>query len=171
MTQGKEIQEYLDKMKEVQKDILDFVENKDNSQEDYQNLIKFFEENRIKDNKHELKATLRLISQIANDHHRNPKFFDKIQQVILIFKNDLRNVFTNRQIFHIFRNNKRLLLFLIQENLIVADKSIANSISNNKNPNQHYQEYFYPDFKSYLDILNMTFKLFVKRQQKCHEQT
>ena len=151
MTRKNEIQEYFDKMKEVQKDLLDYIENKDNSDEDYQNLINYFKENRIKENKHELKATLRLISQIANDHHRTHNFFTKIEQVLLIFKKDLRNILSNRQIFHIFRSNKRLLLFLIEENIITPDKVIANCLTNYKISQACYLQYFYPNFKSYLD--------------------
>ena len=151
MTQREEIQKYLDQMKEVQKQILDFIENGDNLEEDQKNLIKFFDDKKIRQDKHELKATLRLIAQISNDHHRSPNLLAKIQQVILIFKKDIQHLFSNRQIFHIFRNSKRILLFLMEEKLINPDKSISSNIVNSKYPKACYSQYFYPEFRSFLD--------------------
>ena len=82
MSHKEEIANYLDKMKEVQKAVLDYIENGSNSEEDLENLNKFFDEKNLRNNKHELKATLRLRAQISNDHHRSPIFLTKIQKIV-----------------------------------------------------------------------------------------
>lgn len=51
-------------MKTIQRDKLKFLDDSNNTEENYQNLIKLFEDQKIQENKQELKSTLHLITKI-----------------------------------------------------------------------------------------------------------
>ena len=121
-------QEYLDMMKEIQKNILNFLEEEANSAE---NLLKKDEFNnfKISDNQYDFLSLLHLISKIGNNCHRFPIFFSKIERILQFFKEDIQKYFTNSEIFNIFKRNKRILLFLIEQKVIVIDEYIVKKIT------------------------------------------
>ena len=94
--------EYLGAMKDIQENILNFLEEKDNSEENFIILESKFEDIKIKDHLYELLSLLHLISKIGNNRHRFPNFFSKIERIFLIFKEDIKKYFPNSVIFNIF---------------------------------------------------------------------
>lgn len=108
----KEIQEYLDKMKNIQSFLLDFLNAEQSHDQHFFIFNKYINDHKIKINKNEIKAILHLICNISNNHYRTPNFFIKIERVILIFKEEILTKFSNSEIFKIFKSNKRILLFL-----------------------------------------------------------
>lgn len=60
---------------------------------------------------------LKLISQIANYYHHTPIFYEKIEQILKYFQPIDQKRLSNKEIFEIFSQNKRILLFLITENI------------------------------------------------------
>ncbi|KAK8883532.1 hypothetical protein M9Y10_042626 [Tritrichomonas musculus] len=145
------IQQYMDKMREIQRLIIEFIENDEISNENFNDLIDYFNKQNIKDNKHELKSLLHLISKIADNHQRAHDFFSKIEQIIKLFHKEINKYFSNFCVFNIFKNNKRILLFLLREKIIIPEKSIFLIISNDKYKERFYPQYFYPEFKYYFD--------------------
>ena len=122
-------QEYLDMMKEIQKNILNFLEEEANSEE---NLLKKDEFNnfKISDNQYDFLSLLHLIPKIVNNCHRFPIFFfSKIERILQFFKEDIQKYFTNSEIFNIFKRNKRILLFLIEQQIMVIDEYIVKKIT------------------------------------------
>ena len=94
MNQGEtqiEIQKYLTKMKNLQKNILSFVEKENTINNDYQNIIKFITDNNIHEDRYDLKVLLHLLSSISNNHHRNRDFFKKIEHIFLFLKESIKN--------------------------------------------------------------------------------
>lgn len=94
---------------------------------------------------HELDSTLRLILNIANNHHRSNDFFSKIEKIILIFKNEIKQSYSNLDIFNNFKSNKRILLFLIEEKIMKMDKTIASIINKGIYKESKYPNYFFPE--------------------------
>ena len=86
----------------------------------------------------EMTPIIRLIVKISNNYHRSPNFFDKIFQILNIFKTDIQQTFTNFEIFKLFKSNKRILLFLIEESILKFDQSIIDHINENKYWNMNY---------------------------------
>lgn len=80
------LNDYVEKMKSIQSNFLDYIDNDDNSEEKYQNLINLFPNQRTRSNRHDLEPILILILRISNDHHRTPNFFEKIEKILLYFK-------------------------------------------------------------------------------------
>ena len=79
------IEEALMHMKEIQNSILEFIENQGNIQESFQNLVSFFNNQKIKDNKYDLLSVLHLLNNIAKNHYHVISFFDKIDEILKFF--------------------------------------------------------------------------------------
>ncbi|KAK8847756.1 hypothetical protein M9Y10_018785 [Tritrichomonas musculus] len=135
------VQEYLENFGEIQSAFLNYIDE-NNDSENFQNLKNIFDDLTNRHNPHELKSLLNLISNISNHHRRASHFFDKIEQILLILKDEIKKDFSNSEIFNIFKGNKRILLFLIKEQIIAITKSIEFDIQNTKFKNAFYQEYF-----------------------------
>lgn len=140
------IENYLNKMKTIQNYINKFIEN-DNIEEHYQNLIQIFNDQRIHDNCHEVKSILYLLVKLSNNHYRTPNFFSKIERILKLFLKDMQHYYSNYEIFNIFKSNKRLLLFLIEEKIITLEKSIVYLIINEKYKEANYPQYFFKEIK------------------------
>ena len=140
---------YENKMKLIQESLLDFLENDTSIEEDFLNLIYNINEQKIQENKYDLKALLHIISKISDNHHRNQNFIFKIERVIKNYQKEIKNYFTNFDIFYIFRKNKRILLYLLNEKIIIPDNQIAWHILSNKYINRFYPQYFFKEFKQF----------------------
>ena len=75
------IQEYLKKIKNVQSTLFEFLEQKSNAEESYQNLCKVLN-TFINHDKNELRLFLHLISKISKNYHGGPDFINKIIRII-----------------------------------------------------------------------------------------
>ena len=80
------IKEFLEVMKKIQKNLLDFLEHGNNDEDQYHNLIQIFDDIKIHDNQFKIKPLLYLILKISNNHHRSDSFMAKIEQILLYFQ-------------------------------------------------------------------------------------
>ena len=142
-----DISKYIEEMKNIQVSFLNFIDN----EEDIQNLIKNFDEIKIHDDLHKINLFLHLLSQISNNHHRESDFFNKIEQIILLFKNDMKNYYTNSEIFNIFQDNKRLLLVLIEDGIMIIDEFIAKQLIKGKYLEFKYPQYFSKEIQKFVN--------------------
>ena len=120
------IQEYFKKMKYYQEHLLNFLDCDDEQIECNFNMCE------IGTKKDNLKGILHLISKIAKHHHRNATFLNKIEKILKIFSEDIKNFFSNSETFNIFKKNKRILLFLFEEKIIQPTEEIYYIIINEK---------------------------------------
>lgn len=158
-----QIHEYIDKMKKIHQNILEYLED-GSKEEEYQNLLTLIDENHIRDLYSELKNFLHLIVSISNDHYRTSDFFGKIEQLILQFKDEISKNFTNLQIFKIFKPNKRILLFLIEQKLFEFNESIAQLVKQKESSN--FIIYFYPELKDFIQIQNKEIESFEEKRKE-----
>ena len=135
-----EIQAYIEKKKEVQRVLLSYLD--EGNEKDYIKLIELLTESNITKNRDELKSTLQLISSIADNHHRSPYFISGIEKILNHYKSDIEQSFSNTEIFNIFNSNKLLLLFLLQEKLILPENILS------KEKDEYFLAYFYPEIES-----------------------
>ena len=122
--------QYLDKMKKIQNLIIIFLDNDEDTEENFQNLVNVIDPT-ISTDIHEQRIIFHLLVKISNDHHRISNFFQKIERILLIFTNAFKK-FTISEIFEIFKGNKRILLFLIEEGIVNIDKYVFQTLTNNK---------------------------------------
>ena len=144
------IQEYFAHMKEVYRKLLHFIENNDNGDNYFQELIKIIKDYKIPENQNYFKSLLHLIINISNNHHRGPNFFDQIFQILRYFHSKITRYFSNTEIFMIFESNKRLLLFLLDEKLMTMDEAIAYKLKNKKYRNAKYPQYFFTELRDFI---------------------
>ena len=135
-------------MRKIQELLLGYLENDDSADQYFQNA-NIINDLEIIQNKYELKLFLHLISQISANHHRGNNFFTKIETFLKIYEDDIKENFSDFSIFNIFRNNKRILLFLFEEKIIIPNDLIYGMITSNKYKKRKYPEYFFPEFKSF----------------------
>ena len=120
------IEKYLDEMKGIETDLLAFLEEgEENKELNFQNLKDNFDKIKIHEDQHTLMSFLHLLTKIADNHHHSPNFFDKIDQILQIFQEDIKKYYKNIEIFNIFKSNKRILLFLIKQKIMIVDKYIT----------------------------------------------
>lgn len=149
-----EIQEYLNEMKNIQLSIRNFLDNDEDDEENFRILTTIFKDQYIHDNKHKLKLLLHMIVEISNNYHRSSNFFSKIEQILLIFKEKITFFYSNWEIFNIFESNKRILLFLIEEKIIVIDEKIIKILNKNKYIYDNYHSFIGPEIKPYINAKN-----------------
>ena len=154
------IHEYLEIMKVIQENILNYIDEESNVQEKYCKLQNIIDDLQIRDNQHIFKQLLYLLLKVSNNHHRESNFFNKIEQIFILIKKDMTKYFSNSELFHIFKSNKRILLFLLEENIIIVDKYIVKKFFSDKNIDRKYPKYFSPEIKPFANenwFLKMNF--------------
>ena len=130
-------------MMAIQKKLLKFI--KKNKEGNFQELTNIIENVKIIDNKYDFKSFLHLISKISNNHYRFLGFHEKIEQILSFYRNQIQNYFTNDEIFNIFKNNKRILLYLFDEKVIIFDQNILYKIINKNYEESNKTQYFMPE--------------------------
>ena len=76
-----EIEPLVKKMKDIYSSLIDFIDATDDSNAEFQSLIEILEKQKISKNQEEIKLLFSLISKLADNHHRTPNFFDKIEKI------------------------------------------------------------------------------------------
>lgn len=145
------IKKYLENMKKAYEDLLIFIDNENNETENFQNLNKTFQDIQIRDDRNNLRLFLHLIVNVSNNHHRSATFFNKIDQILKYFEEDIKNYFSNSELFIIFASNKRLLLFLIEEKIMNIDEYVVKRIITKKYVDKKYPQYFAPEILPFVN--------------------
>lgn len=127
-----EINTYISKKVELQNLLLSFLDEENDIDEKYQNLISNLANSKIQDNKYELLNFLILISKLVKNHHRHENFIQRVEQLLHYLQQSIKSTFTNTEIYSIFKNNKRCLYFLITNEIIEMNSEIAALILNKK---------------------------------------
>lgn len=139
------------KKKKYRKKILQIINDETDLQANIQDFYQILQNQHIFENCNEFKIILTLILKIFNNHRRTPTFFNKFEQILLKIKNEIKQSLLNSEIFQIFSNNKRLLLFLFKENIIIPDDSIYQILSEKKFRRKNYLIYLFNEFKLFFD--------------------
>ncbi|KAK8842180.1 hypothetical protein M9Y10_026411 [Tritrichomonas musculus] len=142
-----DIKEYIENKKEILNNLINYIDQEDNTEEEHQIFFSHLNDNKISKQKDELRALFHLLIIISNNHNRHHNFFSKIEQILLHFENEMKNEFSNEELFNIFKSNKRVLLFLIERKIINIDQSVTNVFTK-----KEYMPYFFNDVKDSSDL-------------------
>ncbi|KAK8875716.1 hypothetical protein M9Y10_005891 [Tritrichomonas musculus] len=145
-----EIKQYIECMQKLQSNLIDYLDDNNNVEEKYELLKSEIDDQKTAEDKYSLTNFLHLLSCIADNHHRESDFFSKIEQIILLIKEGIVSQFSKSEIFTIFKNNKRILLFLFTENILTFDKFIVEEIITDKYAERCYPQYFQLEMKPFL---------------------
>ena len=67
---------FVELMKKIQSDLLNFLDFEDGTEEHYQNLLSLLNDQQIPNDRNNFDTFIRLIINISNDHNRLPNFFN-----------------------------------------------------------------------------------------------
>ncbi|KAK8871932.1 hypothetical protein M9Y10_007678 [Tritrichomonas musculus] len=145
------IESWIDKMKNIQRVFLEYLREESNIEENFENLIQIIKDQQIAEQRYEFKELLHLISKIMNNHKRVNNFLNKIERILQHFKSKITEYFSSTEIFEIFKYNKRLLLFLVEEKIMTFNEYIVSQITKNDFIYQKkYAQYFAPEIRPFI---------------------
>ena len=144
------VQQYREKLIDIRENIIDYIRNEESSEIETQQIIQYLDDQKLKEKRYELNDFLRFIVQLVNTHQRTFDFFTKIEKILNHYKDDIKQTFTNNEIFNIFERNKHLLLYLIKEGILTIDNRIANIFTKDRYKKFDYPSYFWPEIKPFI---------------------
>ena len=146
-----EVPEYISKKKELYNIFILLLEKSDNTDSDYQSLFKLLQQQNQKKNRAEIEQFLQLINDISNNMHREESIFKNLYRIIELNKTQIKDTFSNDEIFDIFENNKKILLFLFKKEIITINDYIYEKLVSKTEANgNHYRHFFYPEIKKFI---------------------
>ncbi|KAK8867242.1 hypothetical protein M9Y10_010219 [Tritrichomonas musculus] len=125
----------------VQSKLLEYLDDELNEKYEDQ-ILSYLDKQNIRSNKYQLKELLHWLSKLSKNHHRSVSFLSKIEGIIKHYQVEIQNFFSNFDIFNIFKNSKRILLFLFEEKMIHLDSSILQNFKKAKYIRRNYPEFF-----------------------------
>ena len=128
-----DIREYIDQLEEIYNQFLKFIDENDNDDQNFKDLINIIQTQKIQENRAEFKLLLILIANVSNNHFRSPNFFDKIKKITTYLIDDMKRHLTNEEIFNIFKGNKQLILYFIKNKIITQNPSMIQQLINHLN--------------------------------------
>ncbi|KAK8840180.1 hypothetical protein M9Y10_031120 [Tritrichomonas musculus] len=134
-------------LKDLQQLIIEFLDNDSDNQINFHEIKDFIEKAKIQEDQYKLSFLLHMISIISNNHHRSTNFFEKIFSILDYLSLSIKKYFSSSELFDIFEDNKKTLLFLVKKELIIIDTSIIKKMSKGKYFYRGYLYYFSPEIK------------------------
>lgn len=96
-----EFANYIDAQREFQNKFLLYIDEENNDESSFSNIVNLIKEQNLHENDEELKIFYYFLCNIVNNHYRSANFFDKIERSIFqLFSDDIKNIFSNTEIYH-----------------------------------------------------------------------
>ncbi|KAK8864800.1 hypothetical protein M9Y10_010325 [Tritrichomonas musculus] len=109
-----EVQNYIEGEKKLYDNLLTFLENSDSETNDLKHLFQINNNYQDECEREHFKQYLQLITNFANNHNRQENLLHKIFQILQYHINEIKQTFSNSELFNIFESNKLILLFLFE---------------------------------------------------------
>ncbi|KAK8837042.1 hypothetical protein M9Y10_037088 [Tritrichomonas musculus] len=138
-----DVQEYAIQKTDLYSTLLLFLENQTNESELFPKL-------KFQENRDDLREFLHLLSYISKNHFRYPGTIDKIEKILNLLKDNIKQTFSNSEIFNFFKNSKRILFFLFETKIITPSKFIVNTFLDKNMKDKNYHLYFHKIIDTFL---------------------
>ena len=100
----------------------------------------------------EMYQFLEIIKSIGDHHHRDQHFNNRMNQILEHYKDQIKKTLSNIEIFHIFKNNKKIVYFLLKNDIITITDEIYNEMMNKVEINgKRYWRFFIPEIEKIVD--------------------
>ena len=150
-----EIQKYFSQKKELYNSLSFLIETDELDETTFKDLDQVVKNQEIIDKKEELTHFLRLISSFCNNRCKTPRFYDKIKKILLYYQDQIKHSFTNSEIFHIFEDNKLIILILLENKIIQINSDLLNIILHKNELNgTKYAHFFIPEIRDFYNSEN-----------------
>ena len=138
-----EIQKLIDQYKELLEHLLAFIDSSDdNSAVDLQNLNQFIQKEINNSNTEILQILLRFLSNISKNHHRQSNFFPRIEQILLNFKDVIKQNMSDEEIVKYFQQDSQIFVFLIEKQFLTITKNNIPLFYKGQNANGLRNSYY-----------------------------
>ena len=154
--------QYIEDKKTLYSSIYSFIENSDeeSNKECFQNLTNLVKNQKIEEDGKEMLQFLNIIRSLGDNYHRDQYFNQKINQILLHYKDQIKQTLSNFEIFHLFENNKNIILFLLKNDILTITEQIYKEILNKKEPNEiQYWHFFIPEIENFIGVNKNEFNL------------
>ena len=159
-------EKYYNAMKEFYNAILSYLESSESEEIDFKDLIDIINMEYYTENREEFEHFLHTVNHISANHHRDEFLFKKIFRILKYYENQIKHTFSNFEIFNIFKENKILLLFLLENSFITFDeKMYLYFTEKDKTEKIKFCHFFYPEIKEFIGeekSKNIEKKTFIK---------
>ena len=144
-----EIQKSIDQIKEIQKNLLSYIEDEAGGESNFETFKEILENSKFCENKYKFQHLLYSISKILINHRHEPHYYDKIEQILNLLKDGIKKNFRNYDIFDIFESDKLILLCLKNNRIFRFDSNISDIFTDHSlYKSKDYDEYFVPEIKN-----------------------
>ena len=98
-----DFQNYVDEKKMFYGIFMSYIESQSEASDEYQTLINYLETKELGGSRDELEDVLHLILKLSKNHFRHPTFWSKIEAILIFLENDIKQTFTNSELFEFFK--------------------------------------------------------------------
>ena len=140
-------EDYINHKKELSNYLYQYIENDDDTNS-FSKFVALIENHKYRENKKEFGLLLSLIFNIFDCHKRTTDFSHKFEKIITTLLTDIKQLFSNWELFCYFNYNKLLLLTLFEKKIITVDSDILNFFTTLKD--KGYMHYFLPEIEASL---------------------
>lgn len=146
---------------------LKFVEGGSDTPDNYNEFVTTIKSNNLGENPDELRSILHIIHKVSFHHKRQPNFISKVHKTILFFSDQIKESFSNSDLYRIFRSNKLLLIFLFEQKIITVDEDIIYRLY--EKYKKEDSNYFYTEFKPFLNHKSERGEIILVSTSKVHD--
>ena len=145
------MEKYIYEQKKFYDLLLIYLSNANYNESFFQILINFISIEHYIENEKDFNHFLHFLANIANNHHHDESFFTNFFQIIRYYTTQLKQTFSNFEIYDIFKSNKKIILYLFQNSIIELDEEIFKEMVNTSESNgNRYCHFFYPEIEKYI---------------------
>ncbi|KAK8896935.1 hypothetical protein M9Y10_014862 [Tritrichomonas musculus] len=147
------IQEYINDKKEIYDLVTAYLENLEDD-DDFLQVNDIIKRYKYEDDPEEFKEFFQILNFISINHYFNVTFFKRIEKLLNQYALYITKNFKNSGLFNIFKNNKRILQFLIEKKIFQFDEYIINEIKYSNDPEtKSIYYFFFPEIKRFKEII------------------
>ena len=151
------MESYIEDKKNLYTQILEFLEDSDEHNDDkvtkesFEKLINVIKSQQIETDKEEMRQFVEIIKSIGENHHRDHHFNKGINQLLLHYKQQIKQTLSNSEIYHMFEDNKKVVLFLLKQDIITISDEISKEMMNKQENNgNRYCHFFIPELEKFI---------------------
>ncbi|KAK8883930.1 hypothetical protein M9Y10_043032 [Tritrichomonas musculus] len=151
------MESYIEDKKNLYTSILNFLEESDEPNDDeirkesFQKLTNVFKNQEIEGDCEEMRQFLEIVKCIGEHHHRDQNFNRRVNELLEHYQDQIKQTLSNLDIFHIFENNKKIVLFLIQKCIItMSDEIYKEIVYKLENNGKRYCHFFIPELENFV---------------------
>ena len=150
------MESYINNKKKLYTTILEFVEksgenSEAESKEYFQLLSDIMKAQHIERDLEEMKQFILIIKSISENHHHDRYFIKRINEILQYYKEQIKQTLSNIEIYHLFENDKMILLFLFENNIVtITDQIYKEMIGKIESNCNRYWYFFYPEIEKFI---------------------